>query len=903
MRLLLNKNKNMNLKEEKEIKRNKVFTNLIKDAGIDKNDLFRNLKSREEGLTNDEVENKIDEYGKNEISYGNENTWYKRIIEAFINPFTIILFLLSIVSLITDYIIPLPEDKNLTTVIIIVTMVTISGLLKFVQEEKSNNAGKKLSSMIKTTATVLRNGAYTEVEIENIVPGDNIKLAAGDMIPADVRILFAKDLFVSQSSMTGEAEPVEKFANEKNSEFKLDKLSYLECENLAFMGTNIISGTATAIVLLTGNDTCLGSIAESVTEKRELTSFDKGVNSVSFLLIKFMAIMVPSVFVINGIAKGDWVQALLFGISIAVGLTPEMLPMIVTANLAKGAVAMSKRKTVVKNLNSIQNFGAMDVLCTDKTGTLTEDKIVLERHLDIYGNEDIRVLRHGYLVSYFQTGLKNLLDVSILEYGEEKGFKDYHEMYEKIDEIPFDFTRRRMSVVLNDKNNKTQLITKGAVEEMIDICNFAEYKGEVMELTKTVKKEILKTVDELNESGMRVIAVAQKNNPSAQGVFSVKDESDMVLMGYIAFLDPPKASAKEAIKALKEYGVNVKVLTGDNEKVTKHVCKSVGIDTENILLGSEVDLLSDEELKVKVEKINIFAKLSPNQKARVVSLLRENGHVVGFMGDGINDAPAMRKADVGISVDTAVDIAKESADIILLEKDLMVLEKGIIEGRKTFANIIKYIKMTASSNFGNMFSILVASALLPFLPMLPVQLLVLNLIYDISCISIPWDNVDEEYLKVPRKWDASSIGSFMLWIGPTSSVFDITTYIIMFFIISPMIAGGSYSSPNVDKALFMMVFNTGWFIESLWSQTLVIHMIRSPKIPFIQSRAAMPVIALTSISIAIGTIIPYTAFGKVLGMYPMPGIYFAMLFVTIFAYMIVVTSIKRLYVRKYGELL
>ena len=530
MKLLLNKNKNINLAQEKERKRNKVFINLIKDAGIDKNDLFRNLKSREEGLTSDEVENKLDKYGKNEISYANENSLYKRVIEAFVNPFTIVLFLLSIVSLITDYIIALPEDKNLTTVIIIVTMVTISGVLKFVQEGKSNNAGKKLSSMIKTTATVLRNGTYTEVEIENIVPGDIIKLAAGDMIPADVRILFAKDLFVSQSSMTGESEPVEKFADQKNSEFKLYKSSYLECENLAFMGTNIISGTATAIVLLTGNNTSLGSISDSVTEKRELTSFDKGINSVSFLLIKFMAIMVPSVFVINGIAKGNWVQAFLFGISIAVGLTPEMLPMIVTANLAKGAVAMSKRKTVVKNLNSIQNFGAMDVLCTDKTGTLTEDKIILERHLDIHGNEDIRVLRHGYLVSYFQTGLKNLLDVAILEHGEEKGFKDYHEMYEKIDEIPFDFTRRRMSVVLNDKNNKTQLITKGAVEEMLDICSFAEYEGEVIELTKTVKKEILRTVDKLNESGMRVIAVAQKNNPSAQGVFSVKDESDMVLM-------------------------------------------------------------------------------------------------------------------------------------------------------------------------------------------------------------------------------------------------------------------------------------------------------------------------------------------------------------------------------------
>ncbi|MBB6622922.1 magnesium-translocating P-type ATPase [Clostridium gasigenes] len=903
MKLLLSKNKNINSIQEKEIKRKKLEAKLIEYATINKNDLFKNLKSRDEGLTYNEVEIKLDEYGNNEISYGNENSWYKRAIDAFINPFTVVLFLLSLVSFITDYVMSLPEDKNLTTVIIIAIMVTISGALRFIQEGKSNNAGKKLKAMIKTTATVARNNIDIEIAIEDIVPGDIIKLNAGDMIPADARIIFAKDLFVSQSAMTGESEAVEKFANQKYNEIKSYKSSYLEYENLAYMGTNIISGTAIAIVLLTGNDTCLGSIADAVTQKRESTSFDKGVNSVSFLLIKFMAIMVPIVFVINGITKGNWANAFLFGISIAVGLTPEMLPMIVTTNLAKGAVAMAKCKTIVKNLNSIQNLGAMDILCTDKTGTLTEDKIVLERHLDIHGNEDIKVLKQGYLVSYFQTGLNNLLDVAILEHGEKEGFKDYHKIYEKIDEIPFDFTRRRMSVVLNDKNSKTQLITKGAVEEMLDICSFAEYKGEVKLLTKEVKKEILKTVDELNESGMRVIAVARKNKISTQEVFSVKDECNMVLMGYIGFLDPPKSSAKEAIAALKEYGVSVKVLTGDNEKVTKYVCESVGIRPQSILLGSKVELLTDQELKVEVEKINIFAKLSPEQKARVVSMLRDNGHVVGFMGDGINDAPAMKKADVGISVDTAVDIAKESADIILLEKDLMVLEKGIVEGRKTFANIIKYIKMTASSNFGNMFSVLVASAVLPFLPMIPVQLLVLNLIYDISCISIPWDNVDEEFLKVPRKWDSSSIGSFMLWIGPTSSVFDITTYILMFFVICPIVCGGSYGNVNVDKTLFMMVFNAGWFVESLWTQTLVIHMIRSTKKPFIQSRASMPVIVLTSISILIGTIIPYTAFGKTLGMYPMPGIYFLMLFATIFAYMILVTVVKNKYVEKYGDLL
>ncbi|MDK2564481.1 magnesium-translocating P-type ATPase [Romboutsia sedimentorum] len=885
----------------KQLNRDESVKKLIKSSSLEMDNLLKELDTNQIGLTQEDVEKRVEIYGKNEIKQSDENSWYKRLFEAFINPFTLVLFMLAIVSFATDFLIAKPQDRDLTTVIIIITMVTLSAVLKFIQEGKSSNAGKKLKSMIKTTATALRDNQVLEIPIDELVPGDIIRLAAGDMIPADVRIINAKDLFISQASMTGESEPVEKFAD--LSAYKLNESNYLDSPNLAFMGTNVVSGSATAVVVVTGNDTCIGNIADTITEKRELTSFDKGVNSVSFVLIKFMAIMVPTVFFINGFTKGNWLEAFLFAISIAVGLTPEMLPMIVTTNLAKGALAMAKSKTIVKNLNSIQNFGAIDVLCTDKTGTITEDKIILERHLDIEGNEDLRVLRHGYLVSYFQTGLKNLLDVAILERGEEAGFSNLNEAYEKVDEIPFDFNRRRMSVVLQNKNKKTQLITKGAVEEMLDISTFAEYKGQVVELTESIKQEIFKTVDKLNQSGMRVIAVAQKTNPSPEGVFSVKDESDMVLMGYIGFLDPPKESSAEAIKTLNEYGVDVKVLTGDNEKVTIHVCDKVGIDVNNILLGHQVEVMTDEDLKIEVERTNVFAKLSPQQKSRIVSILRSNGHVVGFMGDGMNDAPAMKKADIGISVDTAVDIAKESADVILLEKDLMVLERGIVQGRKTFANIIKYIKMTASSNFGNMFSVLVASALLPFLPMLPVQLLVLNLIYDISCISIPWDNVDEDFLKVPRKWDASSIGSFMKWIGPTSSVFDITTYILMFFVICPMVCGGSYWSPNVDKTLFMMVFNAGWFIESLWSQTLVIHMIRTPKIPFIQSRASMPLTIFTTIGVLVGTIIPYTPFGLKLGMYPMPPIYFAWLLLTIVGYMLLVTLIKKVYIRKYGELL
>lgn len=900
MKFILNK-KEINIEGNID---KKIIANKLLQFGIIENDaFFKELNTSINGITNEEANNRLEEFGYNEINHSNKETLIKKLIGAFINPFSLVLILLAIVSFITDYTIAPPEDRSLKTVIIIGIMVTISGLLRFIQEGKSNKAGENLKAMIKTSATVTRDGITEEISILELVPGDVVQLAAGDMIPADVRIIYAKDLFISQSQMTGEAEPVEKHgtcdSNSKDSKIT----SHLELDNLAYMGTNVVSGTAIAVVVLTGNNTCLGNLADSITEKRESTSFDKGVNSVSFVLIRFMACMVPVVFIINGITKGNWIEAFLFSLSVAVGLTPEMLPMIVTTNLAKGAVTMAKHKTIVKNLNSIQNFGAMDVLCTDKTGTLTEDKIILEKHLDIHGNEDVRVLRHGYVNSYFQTGLKNLLDIAILEHGDEEGFSNLKEMYNKVDEIPFDFARRRMSVVLEDKNGKTQLITKGAVEEMLSICSFAEYKGNVTLLTNDIKEEILETVDELNATGMRVIAIAQKTNPSPEGVFSVRDEAEMVLMGYIGFLDPPKESSISAIKALHEYGVEVKVLTGDNEKVTKYVCNKVGIPTNEIILGADVEDMTEVQLMAAVEKVNIFAKLSPQQKSRVVSALRSNGHVVGFMGDGINDAPAMRKSDVGISVDTAVDIAKESADIILLQKDLMVLESGVIEGRRIFANIIKYIKMTASSNFGNMFSVLVACAFLPFLPMLPVQILVLNLIYDISCISIPWDNVDQDYLKEPRKWNASSIGSFMRWIGPTSSVFDITTYIIMYFVICPAVCGGAYGAPGVDNVLFVALFNAGWFIESLCSQTLVIHMIRTPKIPFIQSRASFPIIILTTAAIIIGTLIPYTSLGEILGMSGLPLVYFLWLVGIIFAYMILVTVLKKIYIRRYNELL
>lgn len=769
--------------------------------------------------------------------------------------------------------------------------------------------------MITTTCTVTRKGQEkAEIPMDELVVGDIVHLSAGDMLPADVRILATKDFFVSQASLTGESEPIEKMPN-----VSAQKESVTDYNNIAFMGSNVVSGSATAVAVCVGDNTLFGSMASAVAGEAVETSFTKGVNAVSWVLIRFMLVMVPLVFFINGITKGDWLEAFLFGISIAVGLTPEMLPMIVTTCLAKGAVSMSKKKTIVKNLNSIQNFGAIDILCTDKTGTLTQDKVVLEYHLNVNGDEDTRVLRHAYLNSYFQTGYKNLMDLAIINKTEEAEAEDprlldLSENYVKVDEIPFDFTRRRLTTVVQDKNGKTQMVTKGAVEEMLAICSYAECDGSVQPLTDAVRRRILRTVDELNEKGFRVLAIAQKSNPSPVDAFGVKDECDMVLLGYLAFLDPPKESTAAAIKALKEHGVTTKILTGDNDKVTYTICKQVGLEVRNMLLGADIAQMSDTELAKAAEFTDVFAKLTPDQKAHVVSVLRANGHTVGFMGDGINDAAAMKAADIGISVDTAVDVAKESADIILLEKDLLVLEQGIIEGRKTYANMIKYIKMTASSNFGNMFSVLAASALLPFLPMMSVHLIFLNLIYDLSCTAIPWDNVDEEFIAKPRKWDASSVGNFMIWIGPTSSIFDFTTYIFMYFVFCPMFVSNGvlfndlatyYSGTELltMQAQYIGLFQAGWFVESMWSQTLVIHMIRTPKLPFIQSHASAPVTLLTMAGIAALTIIPFTGLGTALGFVALPAAYFAYLIPCILLYMALATSLKKAYVRHYGELL
>lgn len=919
----------MNQKEKNRVMVHKTTAEMVRRDEANKKLVFaasnkikpvlKQLDSTLTGLDENAVASHRSMYGRNKVTHEKKKSLPARLAGAFINPFTAILFCLAIVSIFTDILVPIyqqmPEEVSPLTVIIILTMVFISGTLRFVQESRSGNAAEKLLAMITTTCTVTRKDGTKEIPLDELVVGDIIHLSAGDMVPADVRVLEAKDLFISQSALTGESNPIEKIpvVCEKECETVTDYT------NIAFMGSNVISGSATAVVISVGDDTLFGSMAVSVAGEAVETNFTKGVNAVSWVLIRFMLVMVPIVFFINGLTKGDWLEAFLFAISVAVGLTPEMLPMIVTTCLAKGAVSMSRKKAIVKNLNSIQNFGAMDVLCTDKTGTLTQDKVVLEYHMDIAGKEDIRVLRHAYLNSYFQTGYKNLMDVAIIDRTEEEEaanpqLADLSEIYHKVDEIPFDFSRRRLSTVVEDKNGKRQMITKGAVDEMLSVCSFAEYKEQIQPLTDDIRKEIMATVDSLNENGMRVIAIAQKEALPTVDTYSVRDEGEMVLMGYLAFLDPPKKSTADALRALKEHGVTTKILTGDNDRVTRCICKQVGMKVSNLLLGSDVERMSDDELIQAAETTDVFAKLSPDQKARVVSALRSNGHTVGFMGDGINDAAAMKSADIGISVDTAVDIAKESADIILLEKDLMVLEQGIIEGRKTYANMIKYIKMTASSNFGNMFSVLAASALLPFLPMESIHLILLNLIYDLSCTAIPWDNVDEEFLTIPRKWDASSIGNFMIWIGPTSSVFDWTTYAFLYFVLCPFFVSNGvryndlaahYSGAELAKMqqTYAAMFHAGWFVESMWSQTLVIHMIRTPKLPFIQSRASAPLTLLTFTGIAVLTIIPFTALGTMLGFVALPAAYFAYLIPCILLYMALATIMKKAYVHHFGELL
>ncbi|MFS9204126.1 magnesium-translocating P-type ATPase [Streptococcus parasanguinis] len=865
---------------------------------------FANYQTSALGLVDDQVEENRDAYGENVITKGQEDSMIKKIYESIINPFTVILLVIALVSFITNVWLAKPGEQDPTTSIIIVTLVLISGGIRFIQELRSDKAASNLSRMIVNTATVLRDGSEQEIPIDEIVVGDVIKLSAGDMIPADVVLIDSRDFFVQQSGLTGESDAVEKVCLRKADSQNLDSL--LESESLAFMGTNVISGRATALVLVVGDETMMGAIEQTINTYDEPTSFEREMNTISWLLIRLMLVMVPVVFVINGLTDGDWLEAGVFALSVGVGLTPEMLPMIITASLAKGSIIMAKEKVVIKKLNAIQDLGAIDILCTDKTGTLTQDEIVLEYPLDIHGELDLSVLRRAYLNSYFQTGLKNLMDRAIINRTQKEAKKheivrDLDQTFHKIDELPFDFERRRMSVIVKDEDGVVSMVTKGALEEMLSVSTFVEYKGEIKRLTDEVRQEVLAEVAQLNEQGLRVLGVSYKTDLDENDIFSVEDEGDMILTGYLAFLDPPKPSAAPAIKALAEYGVTTKILTGDNEKVTQAVCEKVGLDVERILLGSEIDTMTDQELAQVVETTTVFAKLSPDQKARIILCLKNNGHKVGYMGDGINDAPSMKVSDVGISVDTAVDIAKETADVILLDKDLMVLEKGLVEGRKVYANMTKYIKMTVSSNFGNIFSLLFASIFLPFLPMAPVHLIVLNLIYDLSCIALPFDNVDKDFLKKPRIWEANSIMRFMAWIGPISSVFDIITYMLLYFLVVPMILGHGYNHGAVDAAAFIMVFQTGWFIESMWSQTMVIHMLRSPKLPFIQSRPAFSVVVTTLVAAFFVTSLPYSPLASILKLSQLNGLYFVLLFAIIVLYMLSVTVVKRIYIKKYKE--
>ena len=851
--------------------------------------VYSYLQTTRLGLTRAEVEDRQLTYGKNEVVHEQKKNPFIVFIKTFINPFIGVQTGLAVISLVIDVLMAEPGEQEWTGVVIIAVMVVCSAILRFWQEWKANEATDSLMKMVKNTCLVKRAGSgEEELDITELVPGDIVFLAAGDMIPADLRIIESKDLFISQASLTGESEPIEKFPEVKEKQYR--KGSIVELDNICYMGSTVISGAAQGIVFETGNRTFLGTIARNLTGHRATTAFDKGISKVSLLLIRFMLVMVPFVFFINGFTKGDWFEAFIFAISVAVGLTPEMLPMIVTANLSKGALSMSKKKTIVKNLNAIQNFGAMNILCTDKTGTLTCDKIVLEKYINADGSNDEskRILRHAYFNSYFQTGLKNLMDKAILSHVKELKLEHLKDAYTKVDEIPFDFIRRRMSVVIEDKQGKRQIITKGAVEEMLSICSHTEFNGEVQSLTDELKVKAQKISEEMNRKGMRVLAVAQKSYIEKVGNFSVSDEKEMVLIGFLAFLDPPKPSAAEAIKQLHEYGVEVKILSGDNDIVVKSIGRQVGIDTSYSLTGPDIENMDEATLKEHVKTTTCFSKLTPLQKTQIISILQEQENTVGFLGDGINDAAALRQSDIGISVDSAVDIAKENADIILLEKDLMVLEDGVLEGRKTFGNINKYIKMTASSNFGNMFSVMFASAFLPFLPMMPIHLLIQNLLYDISQTTIPFDRMDPEFLRKPRRWDASDLKRFMIYIGPISSIFDIVTYLVMWHVFG-------CNSPEHQS-----LFQSGWFIEGLLSQTLIVHMIRTRKIPFIQIRATWPVIGMTTLVMVIGIVIPFTSFGASIGLQALPLSYFPWLMGILLSYCVLTQLIKNWYIRKFS---
>lgn len=853
-----------------------------KECIYSKEEFLKEKGFKEKGLTDEEARKHRCQYGSNLLKQKKPKQWYHYLSESLFSSFNLILLGITLVLIYTDVI--LSEPPSYANIIVILILIIASTLLEFFEVYRSNKAAEKLKNLVSVKASVYRNGEISKIPLDEITIGDVISLSAGDLIPADLRIIEAKDLYLIQSSLTGESDAVKKVVETENKANDLDDITKLD--NICFMGTNVMSGTGKGVVFNIGDNTYFGKVADTITDVKPKTDFQKGIENVSKLLIRFMLVLIPITFLLNAVKHGT-LTAFTFAVAIAIGITPLLLPVILSSSLAKGATRMAKKKTIVKRLDSIQSFGAMNILCTDKTGTLTEDKIVLEKYLDIKGEEDTRVLKHAFLNSYFQTGLKGNIDEAVIVRTEKTDLKGIEKKYQKIDEIPFDFSRRRLSVIVFD-GNKKQMITKGAVEEILSICTMVDYKGEVSEITKDIKQHILKITKELNQDGLRVVAVCQKNNVEKIENFSVKDESKMILIGFIGFLDPPKESAKKEIERLNRDGIRVIVLTGDNENVTKAICEKVGIHTDKIVLGNKVEKLSDMAMKRLLKKTNVYAKLSPIQKARIVRLLKEDGNVVGYMGDGINDAPSIHNAEVGISVDTAVDITKETADIILLEKNLDVLTDGVLEGRKTFGNLLKYIKMAVSFNFGEVLSVLIASMMLPFFPITPIQLLVQSLLYDIGQLSLPYDNVDKEYLQKPRKWDLKGLKTFMLWMGPTSSIFDLMVFAILWF-------GFHLRQPDVA------LFQTIWFSYGVVSNLIGLHIIRTAKTPFIQSNASKAVYASSIILSIIAIIVPFTFIGTYIGLVPLPFKYLFVIIGVPILYCFIATIVKKEYIKRYGD--
>ena len=866
--------------------------------------IYQELEISGEGLSQSQVELMREKYGINSFSQRRNDTMLRLLRRAFINPFNIILLVLGIISLATDVVLVSNFARNATTAVIIFSMILISGTIRLIQELRAKNASKQLNRLIHESITVRRAGEVKEISAEELVVGDIVLLSAGDRIPADLRLTKVSDLFLSQAAITGESAILEKNAQAlsySNSE------SLTQLENLAFMATTVISGKGEGIVLAVGKDTLYGSFTKE--EPDEKQSFQKGANSIAWVMLRFIAVLIPIVFILLKITGGGWLESFAFALSVAVGLMPEMLPMVITACLARGSLGMSKKQTIIKDINAMQGFGSMDVLCMDKTGTLTNESILLEYYMDVLGNESGQVLDLAFLNSAYHSGVCNPIDNAILACqtmpGHEQHFANLLTQYQKEDEIPFDYSRKFVSTLVTDKKGDCQLIMKGNISQIVSRCSYVEFRGEILPMEKDRILSVASVVDEMLQDGMKVIAVAKKKIEKQNQIIPT-DENNMILMGYLAFFDAPKKTAKTSVEALKRLKVTPKILTGDQADVAASICRRVGIPSEIVLTGVDLDQMTDNELSKTVENIHVFAELTPGQKVRIVSALRQNGHTVGFLGDGINDIPALCESNVGISVDTAVDAAKDAADVVLLQKDLGVLEQGILEGRKTFTNMLKYIKITASSNFGNIFSIVCASAFLPFLPMTSLQILLLNLLYDILCIILPWDNVDEEETLSPRDWSGKTLGRFMLFFGPISSLFDIVTFLFLYYILCPVLCGGATYLNIVDPVMqsqYVALFQTGWFLESMWTQVLILHFLRTRKIPFVQSSPSIPVVCTTFAGIIAFTALTFTKGAGVIGLTKLPIRYFLFLFVVVLLYMFLTTVVKIVYQKKYHELI